>query len=50
VDAAIAKRKTRVIGIDLRAYFDNVRHHLLLEKVAKRVQDPDVLAFPSRLA
>jgi RNA-directed DNA polymerase len=49
VDAAIAKRKTRVIGIDLRAYFDNVRHHLLLDKVAKRVQDPDVLALLKRI-
>jgi RNA-directed DNA polymerase len=49
VDAAIAKRKTRVIEVDLRAYFDNVRHHLLLEKVAKRVQDPDVLALLKRI-
>lgn len=39
----IAHRKTRVIDIDLRAYFDNVRHHLLLEQVAKRVDDPDVM-------
>ena len=29
--------------IDLRAYFDNVRHDLLLEKVARRVSDGDVL-------
>src|SRR3954454_7698502 len=40
---AIAKRKTRVIDIDLRAYFDNVRHDLLLAKVAQRVSDADVL-------
>src|SRR5262249_61591995 len=32
-----------VIDIDLRAYFDNVRHGLLLAKVAKRVSDGDVL-------
>jgi RNA-directed DNA polymerase len=39
----IALYKTRVIDVDLRAYFDNVRHHLLLEKVARRVRDDDVM-------
>jgi RNA-directed DNA polymerase len=43
VAEAIVKRKTRVIDIDLRAYFDNVRHDLLLGKVAQRVSDGDVL-------
>jgi RNA-directed DNA polymerase len=43
VARAIAARKTRVIDLDLKAYFDNVRHHILMEKVAKRVQDPEVL-------
>ncbi len=31
------------MDLDLRAYFDNVRHHLLLAKVAKRVNDADVM-------
>src|SRR5437773_2210526 len=31
--------KTRIIDLDLRAYFDNVQHYLLLAKVARRVQD-----------
>ena len=43
VATAIVKRKTRIIDIDLAAYFDNVRHHLLLEKVAKRIDDDDVM-------
>ena len=43
VAEAIVKCKTRVIDIDLRAYFDNVRHDLLLAKVAARVSDADVL-------
>jgi RNA-directed DNA polymerase len=43
VAEAIVKCKTRVIDIDLRAYFDNVRHDLLLAKVAERVRDGDVL-------
>jgi RNA-directed DNA polymerase len=43
VAKAITQNKTRIIDLDLRAYFDNVRHHILLEKVAKRVDDPDVM-------
>jgi RNA-directed DNA polymerase len=43
VAQAIDQRKTRVIDLDLRAYFDNVRHFLLLQKVARRVQDDDVM-------
>jgi RNA-directed DNA polymerase len=43
VTTAITEAKTRVIDLDLRSYFDNVRHHILLEKVARRVQDPDVM-------
>lgn len=43
VAKAILTNKTRVIDLDLRAYFDNVRHHLLLAKVARRVQDEDVM-------
>jgi RNA-directed DNA polymerase len=39
VAQAMAEGKTRIIDIDLRAYFDNVQHYLLLEKVARRVQD-----------
>src|SRR6266511_2132554 len=45
VAQAIVKYKTRVIDIDLRAYFDNVRHHLLLAKVAKRIDDEDVMGL-----
>src|ERR1035437_2055397 len=39
VDKAIMEGKTRIIDLDLRAYFDNVQHYLLLAKVARRVQD-----------
>jgi RNA-directed DNA polymerase len=37
------RERTRIIDIDLRAYFDNVRHDLLLGKVAQRVNDAAVL-------
>jgi RNA-directed DNA polymerase len=43
VAEAIVQRKTRVLDFDLRAYFDNVRHDRLLEKVAERVDDADVM-------
>src|SRR5580704_14950576 len=39
----IVQRKTRVLDFDLRAYFDNVRHDRLLEKVARRVDDVDIM-------
>jgi len=34
---------TQVIDVDLKSYFDNIRHHLLLRKLAMRVQDPAIL-------
>jgi RNA-directed DNA polymerase len=43
VDQAIVQGLTRVIDLDLRAYFDNVQHSQLLEKVARRVQDASVM-------
>ena len=43
VAEAIVQHKTRVIDIDLRSYFDNVRHDRLLAKVARRVDDADVM-------
>ena len=34
---------TRVLDVDLKSYFDNIRHHLLLQKLAQRIQDPEIL-------
>jgi RNA-directed DNA polymerase len=44
VAQAIAQYKTRVLNVDFQAYFDNIRHHRLLAKVARRVNDGDVLS------
>ena len=49
VAKAIVQEKTKIIDIDLRAYFDNVRHSLLLEKVARRVQDGSVMRLLKRI-
>jgi RNA-directed DNA polymerase len=43
VAQAIVQNKTRVLDIDLRAYFDNVRHYILFGKVARRVNDSEVM-------
>ncbi len=43
VAEAIVRNKTRVIDLDLAAYFDSVRHDVLLAKVARRVQDGEIL-------
>ncbi len=42
VTEAIVSGKTYVIDLDLRSYFDTVRHHVVLEKVARRVRDDEV--------
>src|SRR2546428_1168827 len=43
VEKDIVEGKTRVIDVDLAAYFDTVRHDRLLGKVARRVQDGEIL-------
>lgn len=43
VTEAVIKNKTRIIDLDLKAYFDNVRHDILLEKVSERVNDDRVM-------
>jgi RNA-directed DNA polymerase len=43
VSDAVVHNKTRVIDVDLKAYFDTVRHDILLSKVAERVNDDKVM-------
>jgi RNA-directed DNA polymerase len=43
VAEAIVSWKTRVIDVDLQGYFDNICHHVLLAKVAKRINDAAVM-------
>jgi RNA-directed DNA polymerase len=49
VRRGILQRKTRVIDLDLRSYFDNVRHHLLLEKIAARVDDDAIMGLLKKI-
>ena len=43
VASFVVRNKTRVIDLDLKAFFDSIRHDILLAKVARRVADDKVL-------
>ena len=40
---SIVKQRVQVIDIDLKAYFDTIRHDILLRKVGQRVDDDKVM-------
>lgn len=39
----IVRNKTRALDLDLQGYFDNIRHDVLLLKMARWISDPEVL-------
>lgn len=43
VTVAAIKNMTRVIDVDLKSYFDTVRHDILLSKISLRVNDAEVM-------
>src|SRR6266581_667241 len=43
VRRSVMRRMSTVIDVDLSRYFDTIRHSVLLDKIAKRVQDSQVL-------
>jgi RNA-directed DNA polymerase len=43
VSIAAIKGKSKIIDLDLKSYFDSVNHSILLGKIAKRVNDKDVM-------
>jgi group II intron reverse transcriptase/maturase len=43
VRRSVLRRMSTVIDVDLSRYFDTIRHEILLEKIAKRIQDPQVM-------
>jgi RNA-directed DNA polymerase len=43
VRRSVLRRMSTVIEVDLSCYFDTIRQSVLLDKIAKRVQDPQVL-------
>jgi RNA-directed DNA polymerase len=43
VRRSVTRRMSTVIDVDLSSYFDTIRHSVLLDKIAKRIQDPRVM-------
>ena len=43
VRRSVMRRMSTVIDVDLSRYFDTMRHSVLLDKIAKRIQDPQVM-------
>ena len=46
---AIVKGKTRVIDLDLRAYFDTVKHHILLNQISQRIADDKIMRLLNQM-
>jgi len=49
VKLGLLKRLHHVIDLDLKSFFDTVRHDLMLAKLARRVRDDDVLWLCKRI-
>jgi RNA-directed DNA polymerase len=46
---SVMRRMSTVIDVDLSRYFDTIRHSVLLDKIAKRIQDPQVLRLVKQI-
>ena len=40
---SVMRRMSTAIDVDLSRYFDTIRHSVLLDRIAKRIQDPQVM-------
>jgi len=49
VRRSLLRRMSTVVDVDLSCYFDTIRHAVLLEKIARRVEDPDVLRLVKQI-
>jgi group II intron reverse transcriptase/maturase len=49
VRRGLLRRMSTVIDVDLSRYFDTIRHAILLQKIARRVQDPDILRLVKQI-
>jgi RNA-directed DNA polymerase len=49
VRRSVMRRMSTIIDVDLSRYFDTIRHSVLLDKIAKRIQDPQVLRLVKQI-
>ena len=49
VAEAVVKEKTRVIDLDLKSYFDTVKHHILLAKIAESIAEEQMLRLGTQM-
>jgi RNA-directed DNA polymerase len=49
VQHGLNKKLHRAIDLDLKSFFDTVRHDLMLERLARRIQDDDVMWLAKRI-
>ena len=49
VRRSVMRRMSTVIDVDLSRYFDTIRHSVLLDKIAKRIQDPQVMQLVKQI-
>ena len=49
VAEGIMRGRTKVIDVDLTAYFDNVNHQILMKKLSRRINDPKVMMLIGRI-
>lgn len=49
VRRSVLRRMSRVIDVDVSRYFDTLRHAVRLDKMAQRVQDPEVLHLTKQI-
>jgi RNA-directed DNA polymerase len=49
VRRSVMRRMSTIIDVDLSRYFDTIRHSVLLDKIARRIQDPQVLQLVKQI-
>jgi RNA-directed DNA polymerase len=46
---SLLRRMSTVIDVDLSKYFDTIRHSILLEKISRRVNDPEIMKLVKQI-
>jgi RNA-directed DNA polymerase len=49
VRRSVMRRMSTIIDVDLSRYFDTIRHSVLLDKIARRIQDPQILQLVKQI-